>query len=275
MSSSRLKAFLKRTLPGPLRRPLITVYRLLTNGEELATMGKFVGSAIPHTNVWTRVSIVHRCVWTSFFVESPHGQHEILSFIRAVLELPDSLTGCVVEAGCYKGSSTAKFSIAASLVGRKLVIFDSFQGMPGNVETHDSDIFGRPISFSEGSYRGALEEARRNVARFGDLEVCEFVEGWFADTMPSFAEPIAAIYVDVDLASSTQTCLKYLYPLLSPGGVLFSQDGHVPLVVDVYQDERFWSDDVGFRKPSVENIGVGKLIWLRKPEAERNPLPSN
>ncbi len=49
--------------------------------------------------------------------------------------------------------------------------------------------------------------------------------------MPCFEQPVLGAYIDVDLASSTIACLKYLYPRLVPGGVIVSQDGDFPLVI--------------------------------------------
>ena len=98
-----------------------------------------------------------------------------------------------------------------------------------------------------------------NVGRYGHVDACRFVRGWFEDTMPTFKEPIAAAYLDVDLVSSTQTCLKYLYPLIMPGGFLTSQDGHLPLVANVLLD---WQkeNDVTFT-----GLGTQKLVWFCKP----------
>ena len=85
--------------------------------------------------------------------------------------------------------------------------------------------------------------------------------------MPDFSKPIIAAYIDVDLASSTRTCLKYLYPLLFPKGVFFSQDGHLPLVIDVFSDEKFWEKEVGFNKPLIAGLGKKKLIKVIKPKS--------
>ena len=65
------------------------------------------------------------------------------------------------------------------------------------------------------------------------------MKGFFDETMPHFSQPVIAAYLDVDLASSTGTCLRYLWPLLVPGGVLFSQDGHLPLVLEGFDERRF------------------------------------
>src|SRR6185369_11582042 len=117
-----------------------------------------------------------------------------------------------------------------------------FEGIPENDEPHETTIFGDEARFVAGSYAGRLTEVSDNVARWGELEVCEMRPGWFEDTLPTFRDPIAVGFIDVDLASSTRTCLENLYPRLIPGGVLFSHDGHLPLCIDVLGDGPLGSD---------------------------------
>ena len=57
-------------------------------------------------------------------------------------------------------------------------------------------------NFPEGDYSGSLEEVKGNIERYGQLEICEFHEGWFDDTMPLFSVPVTTVYIDVDLATS-------------------------------------------------------------------------
>jgi O-methyltransferase len=110
-----------------------------------------------------------------------------------------------------------------------------------------------------------LEEVKQNVRDYGEIGVCKFIKGWFSETMPSFSAPIAIIYLDVDLAASTRTCLKYLYPKLVHGGVLYSHDGHIPLVVEVFDDDAFWNEELGCTKPVIEGLYRQKLIKIIKP----------
>lgn len=211
----------------------------------------------------TRLGIVKQYYVTSANVDCPHTPGEILAYVETILTLPRSVPGRVVEAGCYKGGSTAKFSLAARLAHRDLVVFDSFEGIPPNVEDHASTAHGD--NFATGAYKGTLDEVRANVAKYGCIASVRFTKGWFEDTLPHFKEPIAAIYLDVDLVSSTRTCLKYLYPLLQPGGVLYSQDGHLPLVCDLFDDAAFWEREVGTCKPIIEGLRKRKLIKIVKP----------
>ena len=212
-----------------------------------------------------RVELVRRYTAISQNVACHHTEEEIFQYARAILATPKAVPGSFVEAGCFKGGGTAKFSLAAKIAGRKLLVLDSFEGIPEHNEPHEKNIFGNSAFFRKGSYKGELEEVKDNVAKYGSVENCEFVKGWFEDTLPAIQEPLAGIYLDVDLAASTRTCLRYLYPRLQEGGVLFSQDGHLPLVIDVFSDERFWEQEVGYPKPHIEGLGTRKLIKILKP----------
>ena len=82
--------------------------------------------------------------------------------------------------------------------------------------------------------------------------------------MPNFNEVVVVGYLDVDLVSSTRDCLKYLFPLLAPNGVLFSQDAHLSGVRDLLQDDAFWRNEVNSGKPAVSGLGRKKMVAIRK-----------
>ena len=205
-------------------------------------------------------------------VECPHNESHVLSFIVELFKLAPATEGVIVEAGCFKGGSSAKISLAAAMLGRPLVVFDSFAGLPPNSESHTASILGHSIAgwFAAGNFCGSLDEVRANVTAYGDISACRFIPGWFEDTMPSFDAPVCAAYIDVDLAASTRTCLKYLYPKLSPGGVLMSQDGDFPLVIDVFKDAEFWTMEVGETPPPVEGLGTSKMLKIVKRSRRQN-----
>lgn len=220
-----------------------------------------------------KLRIVKQLYLISYHIDCPHNQAEIISFIQTILSLPGGQKGCIVETGCYKGGSTAKFSLAAKIVNRELVVFDSFEGLPEHNEPHTKNIFGDPVTFTKGEYCGTLNEVRTNVSQYGKIEVCRFIKGWFEKTLTHFNESIAALYLDVDLVSSVRTCLKYLYPLLEPGAVLYSHDGHLPLVIEVFNNDKFWENEVKCKKPNIEGLSEKKVIKIVKnKETEDTPL---
>ena len=61
-------------------------------------------------------------------IDCPHNESEVLSFGIDILSFPKDKEGCIVEAGAYKGGSTAKISLFAKLAGREFIVFDSFEG---------------------------------------------------------------------------------------------------------------------------------------------------
>ncbi|HET89922.1 MAG TPA: methyltransferase [Chloroflexi bacterium] len=259
----RIKAAIKRRIPPPWLtfRHVLWLYP----GDPIRVLVFLLkGWSNNSISFGERLRLIKRLYRITFNLDCPHTQSQILAVLEAIFSTSQ---GCIVEAGCFKGGSTAKFSIGAKMTNKRLVVFDSFQGIPDNEESHDKSIFGKHVGpFQPGSYCGALDEVQQNVQRFGEIAACEFVEGWFEDTLPGFAEKIGVIYLDVDLVSSTRTCLKFLYPLLIPGGILFSQDGHLPLVVEAFDDDAFWEHEVGCKKPPIQGLGTSALLKLVKPE---------
>jgi O-methyltransferase len=250
MIPPRIKARIAKILPKPLE----FAYKCFRRPEDAISLTKFLFRRGLRASLNQRAWVIKKFYDIYGNVECPHTQQEVLSFIETILSIPQDTPGCIIEAGCYKGGSTTKFSIAAKIARRRLIVFDSFEGIP----QHDEP------GFLKGVYCGKIEEVKRNVADFGDLSVCDFVKGLFADTMPTFSKPVAAIYLDVDLAMSTRTCLKYLYPLLAAGGTLYSHDGHLPPVIRVLEDDQFWKQEVGCPKPYIEGLGKKKLIRIVK-----------
>lgn len=232
---------------------------------------KFLGDRGLGISFISRYRLLRQHYLTSSRIDSRHTTEEMLTFIREILAIPHSVSGCIVHAGSYKGSDSAKFSLAARLVGRRLVVCDSFKGLPANNERQRT-LDGRDLVLTEGQFTGSLDEVKTNIARFGALEACEFVEGWFEDSLVNWSRPIATIYLDIDLATSTRTCLKYLYPWLSPGQPLYSQDGHLPLVLQVFEDKEFWNREFGIDPPPAENIWKKKLFKITKPKPAATPI---
>ena len=207
--------------------------------------------------------MLEQFVRISQFVECAHTLDEMLEVSGAILRLPRGTPGVIVEAGAFKGGSAAKLSLAAKLAGRKLIIFDSFEGIPPNSEVQRTKEESNVI-FKSGDYAGSLELVKAAIAKYGAPEVCEFAKGWFSNTMPSFHEPVAVGYLDVDLVLSTRDCLKNLYPLLVPEGTLFSQDGHLSGVQELLADEDFWQTVLNSQKPKVRGLGRKKLVAISR-----------
>src|ERR1039457_796768 len=251
----RLREWVKNNTSPAVRRLLTTFYRLASFNEMRSAL-KFIAQQHGRETFRQRCWLGLRTLKISIAIDCAHRESEILTVIASILATDPAQDGCIVEAGTFKGGSAAKYSLAARMASRSLYIFDSFEGIPHHLEEHATTIDGAPTGFSEGDYAGSLDEVRDAITRYGDISVCNFVKGWFDDTMPAFHPPVAVAYIDVDLASSTRTCLRCLYPLLVADGVIYSQDGHLPLVVDVLRNANFWSDEIKVLAPSIHGLGI-------------------
>lgn len=186
------------------------------------------------------------------------GEHLLLS--SRLLSLPKDLEGDVIECGCFKGSSTSTLSRACRMVGRRLIVCDSFDGLPEVAEhdkTHVSLHAGRYESYRQGEYRGAIDEVRSNVERCGDIGVCSFVKGYFEQTLPTVSGPFALGFLDVDLHESLRTCLEHLWPQLSEGAYLYTHEAKQLDYVARFFDQPWWQSVLGQSAPGLVGAGCG------------------
>ena len=63
-------------------------------------------------------------------IESATAYNVHLAMALKILETPSNVNGVVVECRTWKGGSVANLSLVCKITGRKLLIFDSFEGFP-------------------------------------------------------------------------------------------------------------------------------------------------
>ncbi len=246
--------------PGTPYRKLKSWQYLLTRDRR--TVYDFLTTDAFALSLPARVRLIQRFLHVTNHVRGYHTLAEMLRVSQAVLRLQGRRNLTVVEAGAGFGGSTAKLSIAVAAAGGHLMVFDSFRGIPPNDEVH-WHLDGRRVVFRAGAFAGREAAVRRVVETYGVPEVCTFHKGWFEHTLRGFCCPVDVVLLDVDLLSSTRTCLTALYPCLRSGGVLFSQDGHLQAIVELFRDRSFWTA-LGTPPPLVTGLGQSKLLELKR-----------
>jgi O-methyltransferase len=151
---------------------------------------------------------------------------------------------CIVEAGCYHGASSCILSLGAEIVKKKLIIYDSFRGLPKINEEQDKehiyDHFSSKGTYEEGMYSSSLKNVKANINKYGRFDHCEFREGFFNETMHLHKEKIDFIFIDVDLLSSTKDAIKFLWPYLKDKGFFFTDDAANLLLNKIWFDDILW-----------------------------------
>ncbi len=217
-----------------------------------------------------RTMLGARMFWNKLRVPTGTNYKAHLAMALKILEIPPEVEGDVVECGCWKGGSSANLSLVCRLVGRRLLIYDSFEGLP---EAKPGDREG--AGYSAGDYRGSEDEVRANIARCGAIDSCEFVKGWFEETLPGSSGPVVLVFLDVDLEDSLDTCVKHLWPRLVDGGYLFTDECVALDYVALFWSERWWRENFDRTPPGLIGAGTGLPLgeFYIGPWSEREAHP--
>lgn len=211
-----------------------------------------------------KMSLMYKVWRNALLPGSASSFLEQLVVVHGVLAIPRDVRGDVVEFGCYKGAATASLSLACGLTRRRLLVFDSFAGLPdGALSTHITG--DAMVHYKAGDYCGTLEEVRRTVTQWGDVGVCEFVKGLFEATLPQRApdEQYALIFEDADLPSSVRTVFQWAWPKLHAGCTFFSHEAREQEVVEMFFDHTWWKTALGCRAPGFVGSGLGLPLGPR------------
>jgi len=193
----------------------------------------------------------------------PIGTTPTDGLFLAEMMLNLNAAGAIVECGCYAGGSSAKLSIVASLLGRPLTIFDSFEGLPAVDDHFLRDHHCRRseewvTDWTAGRYAARLDEVKANIQKYGEIGVCSFVKGWFSDTLAGNTLPkqIGFAFADVDLANSARDCFVSIWPCLSEQGVYVTHDApYVKVLQEIYNPD-LWRT-LGSLPPILFGAGYG------------------
>ena len=208
----------------------------------------------------TKLKLLRRFVRNAREITTATGWHEHLTLATYLLSVPKSMPGAVIECGCFKGSSTASLSLVCKAIGRRLVVCDSFEGLPEVTEhdrVHVSLVAARYETYAKGDYTARIDEVKANVARYGALECCSFVKGYFQDTLPHLQEQAAFVFLDVDLHDSLRTCLLNLWPRLEDGAYLFTHEAQQLPFASIFFDKAWWNANLQCNPPGLVGAGCG------------------
>lgn len=131
--------------------------------------------------------------------------------------LDDGIQGDFAELGVYQGTTAAIIARYAEKGKRTFFLFDTFQGFD------QRDLVGmdspKDCEFSDTSYTA--------VSNFvGYKEICEYCIGYFPESVTKEVSDriFAFVHLDCDLYKPMCDALKFFWPRLSNGGLLFLHD---------------------------------------------------
>jgi O-methyltransferase len=166
--------------------------------------------------------IYHKFQNYTMIPESFYVDNLIIS--ESLREVP----GCVVECGVWRGGMCGGI---AEVMGpkRRYFLFDSFEGLPPAKDIDGPAARAWQANKDRPGYydncRASVEDAERAM-RLSGASSYELIKGWFEETLTAFRPPqeIALLRLDGDWYESVRTCLRLLYPHVSPQGLIIIDD---------------------------------------------------
>jgi O-methyltransferase len=224
-----LASALKHTMKYLLNRAGYEIRRIPVTSMELS------GSALSDQPQWINEIIAHVQPYT---MTTPERIASLCHAVEYVAQ--NKIPGDIVECGVWMGGSVMAAILTLLRHGsneRQIYLYDTFQGMTPPLDIDRAAQSGRSASEmmantprTEGIWcSSTLEEVRKNVLALGyPSDRIVFVSGRVEETVPKRSPAkIALLRLDTDWYESTHHELAYLYPLLTPCGVLIIDDyGH-------------------------------------------------
>ncbi len=159
------------------------------------------------------------------------------------------IPGAAAELGVYKGFFAR--CINQLLPGRKLYLFDSFQGFS-------------PETCASESFQAAHENtaADKVLAMMPYPETIAVKPGFFPGSLHGLEERFCLVSLDVDFYQTTLDGLRYFWPRLETGGYLMLHDWGSPKLPGVAQALADYEKEIGEKIPAVPLCDVGGSLVL-------------
>ncbi len=202
---------------------------------------------------WRRLSLVFRFTAAEFRIPGATTLLETIWLIYAISGTREA-PGAWVEVGCYKGLSTVRLSILAEILDRRLLAFDTFEGLPGSDAVYET-VNGQPAyHFKAGSYKGTSTEVEDNLTRFGVRDRVELIKGEVSRAKrKELAEPVSFAFLDVDLVESYKACFEMLAERVGTGSTIVIAEAAFRPIRQLVEDAAFWRE-AGCAPPAITYI---------------------
>lgn len=141
----------------------------------------------------------------------------LYQFAKSSAMLP---VGDVAQVGIYKGGTAKMIARCFANSGKKIYLFDTFEGLPSVSEEDGENVRKNNVTkaFADVDF-GEIKNY------FSGLPNVEFRKGFFPNTAIGLNnEKFCFVYLDADLYQSTKDGLSFFYPLMVSGGVIMIDD---------------------------------------------------
>ena len=174
---------------------------------------------------------------------------KILEVARKCLVVP----GDLVELGCYKGDTSLMLAELIRGSGKKLWIYDSFEGLPEKSE-QDQSVVGE--NFKAGELLVTKREVKERFLRSG-LPVPVIKKAWFNELEPTdLPSKICFAFLDGDFYQSIKDSLRLVESFMTEGGVILVHDYKNEALPGVARAVDEWKKDKRIKFQEYRSLGI-------------------
>ena len=150
------------------------------------------------------------------------NEREITVVLRELDSImKNNLPGDVVEFGCYVGTTSVFMLEKLRHSGRRLWLYDSFEGLP---EKSPEDASSAGEQFKPGELRATRKQLEYNLRHFNNTSYV-IKKSWFQDlTVDNIPSQIALAFLDGDYYQSIIDPLRLIWNNLTKGAVVIVDD---------------------------------------------------
>ena len=136
-------------------------------------------------------------------------------FLNELLKLAARVPGDLAECGTYQGKSAHLLCAHGERYGRRVHLFDSFEGLP---EPHSRD----GEYWRQGDLAAGEELLGETLGEFSNWQA---YPGWIPSRFPDVKDQqFSFVHIDVDLYQPTLDSIEFFFPRMSRGGVILMDD---------------------------------------------------
>ena len=174
---------------------------------------------------------------------------KIIDLAKKCLEVE----GDMVEMGCYKGDTSLLLAEILVGTGKKLWIYDSFEGLPEKSKEDESAL---GVNFKQGELLVTKREVKERFLRAG-LSVPVIKKAWFADlTERDLPEKISLAFLDGDLYESIKDSLRLVEPKMTAQGIIIVHDYNNPALPGAAKAVDEWMRSKNCQKEIFQSMAI-------------------
>lgn len=167
-----------------------------------------------------------------------------------------SREGDFVELGCYKGDTSLLLAEILRGSGKRLWIYDSFEGLPEK-GAEDASVMGE--DFKGGELFVTKREVKERFLRAG-LPVPVIKKAWFNELISSdLPEKISFAFLDGDFYESIRDSLRLVEGKMVPGGVIIVHDYENPALPGVLRAVSEWNRGRNLKIETCQSMAIMKV----------------